>query len=66
MLAHFRSLDEVRDLADSLLEEDRIDVLVNNAGIGTAGPREESDDGYELTFQVNYLAPFLLTSGCFP
>ena len=62
MLAHFRSLDEVRDLADSLLEEDRIDVLVNNAGIGTAGPREESDDGYELTFQVNYLAPFLLTT----
>ncbi len=65
-LAHFRSLDEVRDLADSLLEEDRIDVLVNNAGIGTAGPREESDDGYELTFQVNYLAPFLLTSRLLP
>ena len=66
MLAHFRSLDEVRDLADSLLEEDRIDVLVNNAGIGTAGPREESDDGYELTFQVNYLAPFLLTTRLLP
>ena len=65
-LAHFRSLDEVRDLADSLLEEDRIDVLVNNAGIGTAGPREESDDGYELTFQVNYLAPFLLTTRLLP
>ncbi len=65
-LAHFKSLDEVRDLADSLLEEDRIDVLVNNAGIGTAGPREESDDGYELTFQVNYLAPFLLTSRLLP
>ena len=66
MLAHFRSLDEVRDLVDSLLEEDRIDVLVNNAGIGTAGPREESDDGYELTFQVNYLAPFLLTTRLLP
>ena len=66
MLAHFRSLDEVRDLAESLLEEDRIDVLVNNAGIGTAGPREESDDGYELTFQVNYLAPFLLTTRLLP
>ena len=65
-LAHFKSLDEVRDLADSLLEEDRIDVLVNNAGIGTAGPREESDDGYELTFQVNYLAPFLLTRRLLP
>jgi NAD(P)-dependent dehydrogenase (short-subunit alcohol dehydrogenase family) len=65
-LAHFRSLDEVRDLADSLLEEERIDVLVNNAGIGTAGPREDSDDGYELTFQVNYLAPFLLTRRLLP
>jgi NAD(P)-dependent dehydrogenase (short-subunit alcohol dehydrogenase family) len=65
-LAHFRSLDEVRGVADDLLEEDRIDVLVNNAGIGTAGPREESDDGYELTFQVNYLAPFLLTRRLLP
>jgi NAD(P)-dependent dehydrogenase (short-subunit alcohol dehydrogenase family) len=65
-LAHFKSLDEVRDLADSLLEEERIDVLVNNAGIGTAGPREESDDGHELTFQVNYLAPFLLTRRLLP
>jgi NAD(P)-dependent dehydrogenase (short-subunit alcohol dehydrogenase family) len=64
--AHFKSLDEVRDLADSLLEEDGIDVLVNNAGIGTAGAREESDDGYELTFQVNYLAPFLLTRRLLP
>jgi NAD(P)-dependent dehydrogenase (short-subunit alcohol dehydrogenase family) len=59
--ADFASLDEVRRFADELLEEDRLDVLVNNAGIGTAGPREESADGYELTFQVNYLAPFLLT-----
>ena len=65
-LAHFKSLDEVRELADSLLEEERIDVLVNNAGIGTAGPREESDDGHELTFQVNYLAPFLLTRRLLP
>lgn len=65
-LAHFRSLDEVRELADDVQEEERIDVLVNNAGIGTAGPREESDDGYELTLQVNYLAPFLLTRRLLP
>ncbi|SRR5581483_758260 len=64
--ADFASLDEVRDLADELLDEERIDVLVNNAGIGTAGPREESADGYELTFQVNYLAPFLLTRQLLP
>jgi NAD(P)-dependent dehydrogenase (short-subunit alcohol dehydrogenase family) len=64
--ADFASLDEVRDFADDLLDEDRLDVLVNNAGIGTAGPREESEDGYELTFQVNYLAPFLLTRRLLP
>jgi NAD(P)-dependent dehydrogenase (short-subunit alcohol dehydrogenase family) len=64
--ADFASLDQVRELADSLGGEERIDVLVNNAGIGTAGPREESDDGYELTFQVNYLAPFLLTRRLLP
>ena len=50
----------------SLADEDRIDVLVNNAGVGTAGPREESEDGYELTFQVNYLAPFVLTRRLLP
>jgi NAD(P)-dependent dehydrogenase (short-subunit alcohol dehydrogenase family) len=65
-LADFASLDDVRQLADELLEEERIDVLVNNAGIGTAGGREESEDGYELTFQVDYLAPFLLSRRLLP
>jgi len=64
--ADLGSLDEVRELADSLGGEERIDVLVNNAGIGTAGPREESEDGHELRFQVNYLAPFLLTHRLLP
>jgi NAD(P)-dependent dehydrogenase (short-subunit alcohol dehydrogenase family) len=64
--ADLASLDEVRELADSLNEEDRIDVLVNNAGVGTAGPREESGEGYELTLAVNYLAPFLLTRQLLP
>jgi NAD(P)-dependent dehydrogenase (short-subunit alcohol dehydrogenase family) len=64
--ADLGSLDQVRELADSLGDEERIDVLVNNAGIGTAGPREESEDGYELVFQVDYLAPFLLTRRLLP
>jgi NAD(P)-dependent dehydrogenase (short-subunit alcohol dehydrogenase family) len=64
--ADLGSLNQVRDLADSLSNEERIDVLVNNAGIGTARPREESQDGYELAFQVNYLAPFLLTRRLLP
>ena len=54
------SLSAVRALADQV--PDRLDVLVNNAGIGFAGGREESDDGYELRFAVNYLAGFLLAS----
>jgi NAD(P)-dependent dehydrogenase (short-subunit alcohol dehydrogenase family) len=54
------SLGAVRALADQL--PDRLDVLVNNAGIGFAGGREESADGYELRFAVNYLAGFLLAT----
>jgi NAD(P)-dependent dehydrogenase (short-subunit alcohol dehydrogenase family) len=54
------SLGAVRALADQL--PDRLDVLVNNAGIGFAGGREESADGYELRFAVNYLAGFLLAA----
>ena len=41
---------------------DRLDILINNAGIGTAGAsRQTSADGHELRFAVNYLAGFLLT-----
>jgi NAD(P)-dependent dehydrogenase (short-subunit alcohol dehydrogenase family) len=54
------SLSAVRALADQV--PDRLDVLVNNAGIGFGGGREESDDGYELRFAVNYLAGFLLAA----
>jgi NAD(P)-dependent dehydrogenase (short-subunit alcohol dehydrogenase family) len=64
--ADLASLDEVRRLADELRDEDRIDVLVNNAGIGTAGGRRESADGYELAFAVNYLSHFLLTRQLLP
>ena len=60
--ADFASLAQVRRLADELLERHaRIDVLVNNAGLVTSG-RELTEDGYEKTFAVNHLAPFLLTN----
>jgi NAD(P)-dependent dehydrogenase (short-subunit alcohol dehydrogenase family) len=64
--AEFSSLAQVRVLAEQLTrEQEHIDVVVNNAGIGTTlpggGKRQESQDGYELRFAVNYLAPFLLT-----
>jgi NAD(P)-dependent dehydrogenase (short-subunit alcohol dehydrogenase family) len=64
--ADLASLEEVRALAERVhTEHERLDVLVNNAGIGTVeagdAQRLESRDGYELRFAVNYLAPFLLT-----
>jgi len=64
--ADLSSLDEVNALAEQVLSEvDELDVLVNNAGIGTtlAGDagRLESHEGYELRFAVNYLAGYLLT-----
>jgi NAD(P)-dependent dehydrogenase (short-subunit alcohol dehydrogenase family) len=64
--ADFASLDEVRGLADRVAaEHPRLGTLVNNAGIGFtsdgADRREESRDGHELRFAVNYLAGYLLT-----
>jgi NAD(P)-dependent dehydrogenase (short-subunit alcohol dehydrogenase family) len=64
--ADLASLAEVRELAGAIERRNqRLDVLVNNAGIGTTlpggGERMESEDGHELRFAVNYLAGFLLT-----
>src|SRR5262245_29911569 len=61
-LADFSRLADVRRLADEILSaHDRIDVLVNNAGMMSRRYRF-SFDGFELTFAVNHLAPFLLTN----
>jgi NAD(P)-dependent dehydrogenase (short-subunit alcohol dehydrogenase family) len=61
ILADFASLATVRAGAEAFLARyDSLDVLVNNAGI-FADKRKLSADGYELTFAVNHLAPFLLT-----
>jgi NAD(P)-dependent dehydrogenase (short-subunit alcohol dehydrogenase family) len=64
-LADFSSLEQVRRLAEEVERDHaRLDLLVNNAGIGGGGRRsrrEESADGHELRFAVNYLAAFLLT-----
>jgi NAD(P)-dependent dehydrogenase (short-subunit alcohol dehydrogenase family) len=60
--ADFSSLAAVRRLAAEVLERyPRLDVLINNAGL-MLGKRAESADGFELTFAVNHLAPFLLTN----
>src|SRR6266511_5273313 len=59
--ADLSSLEQVRRLGREVGAEQRLDVLVNNAGIAGGGDRQESADGHELRFAVNYLAPFLLT-----
>jgi NAD(P)-dependent dehydrogenase (short-subunit alcohol dehydrogenase family) len=60
-LADFARIDDVRGLADELRADfPVIDVLANNAGLIVTRP-SKTVDGHETMFQVNYLAPFLLT-----
>lgn len=61
-VADFASLSQVRALAEALREScPRIDVLANNAG-GIFQAAGKTEDGFEQTFQINHLAPFLLTT----
>lgn len=66
--ADFLQLSQVRELVKGVLADfDRLDLLVNNAGIGSpAEPIELTVDGVEPVFQVNYLAHFLLTDELLP
>lgn len=60
--ADFSRLDEVRALANEVASQtERLHVLVNNAG-AWIGSREITNDGFELSWQSNHLAPFLLTN----
>ncbi|NOK62142.1 MAG: SDR family oxidoreductase [Chloroflexi bacterium AL-W] len=62
MIADFASLEQVLNLARECHRRyTRLDVLINNAAVVTQ-TRQESQDGLELMFAVNYLAPFLLTN----
>jgi NAD(P)-dependent dehydrogenase (short-subunit alcohol dehydrogenase family) len=68
--ADFGSLAEVRALAEKIAALPALHLLVNNAGIGSGLPdspeRQESADGVELRFAVNYLAGYLLTEELLP
>ncbi|WP_275561528.1 SDR family NAD(P)-dependent oxidoreductase [Streptomyces sp. 5-6(2022)] len=69
--ADLSDLAQVAGLADTIADSvDTLDVLVNNAGIGSGEPdgreRRTSRDGHELRFAVNYLATFLLTENLLP
>lgn len=64
-IADLASLEQVRELAGRLSALDRIDVLVNNAGL-VLGKHQVTPDGFEHVFAVNHLAPFLLTNLLLP
>ena len=62
LVADFARLDDVRRLAAEVGERvPTVDVLLNNAG-GTFAPSKRTHDGHEPNFQINHLAPFLLTN----
>jgi len=60
-LADFASLSTVEELADAVADRGPLDALVNNAG-GYFHRGRLTADGFEYTFGVNHLAPFLLTN----
>ncbi len=66
LLMDLADLASVRSAAAEARERfDRLDVLVNNAGL-TSSSREITGDGFELMFQVNHVGPFLLTELLLP
>jgi NAD(P)-dependent dehydrogenase (short-subunit alcohol dehydrogenase family) len=61
-VADLTLMASVRTLADELRDQyEHIDVLANNAGALFAS-RRETEEGFERTFALNHLAPFLLTN----
>ena len=62
LVADLASLRQIRAVAEEYLERfERLDVLVNNAAVLAWRERRVNQDGLEMTFAVNHLAPFLLT-----
>eukprot|EP00794_Sanderia_malayensis_P020288 gene20287-22274_t len=56
------SFKSIREFANELMAvEERIDILINNAGIFGC-PFSQTEDGFEMTFGVNHLGHFLLTN----
>ena len=64
--ADYASLADVRAMAETIKKEhQQIDILINNAGL-YPDKRVITEDGFELTLQVNYLSSFLLTHALMP
>ncbi len=66
VVADLASMEEVRRMAQEVSERHpELHVLLNNAG-AVYRPRQTTVDGFEMTFAVNHLAPFLLTNLLLP
>ncbi len=66
LVADFSRLGDVRRLGEEVRAQlSRLDVLLHNAGL-YMDARLLTEDGFETTFQVNHLAPFLLTHEVLP
>jgi NAD(P)-dependent dehydrogenase (short-subunit alcohol dehydrogenase family) len=62
LLAELSSQDSIRQLVENFQQHyKQLHILINNAG-GVNLSRRDTVDGFEMTFAVNYLAPFLLTN----
>ncbi|NOK59465.1 MAG: hypothetical protein GFH27_549283n75 [Chloroflexi bacterium AL-W] len=62
VIADLSSQADIRALVTNVKAHfDRLDVLINNAGLQFLAQRKESTDGIEMHFAVNYLGTFLLT-----
>jgi NAD(P)-dependent dehydrogenase (short-subunit alcohol dehydrogenase family) len=63
LLADLSSQQSIRQLVEHFQHHyTQLHVLINNAGLAAFTGRRETVDGLEMTFAVNYLAPFLLTN----
>lgn len=57
------SLASVREFAKDIIQnEDRLDVLINNAGVAHLPNLTKTEDGFETQMGVNHLGHFLLTN----
>lgn len=56
------SMKSIKKFAEEILQqENKINLLINNAGLAFVSPRSLTEDGFELHFGTNYLGHFLLT-----
>jgi NAD(P)-dependent dehydrogenase (short-subunit alcohol dehydrogenase family) len=60
-IGELASLSQTRDMAKGLAGE-HFDAIVHNAGVGGSGRRQTTEDGLERVFQINVLAPYVLTA----